>query len=54
MEQPPYRVFTYAGGVASVYSSEILNIFPKLSAISRLDKGGTPGYNEDKRGHCYL
>ena len=22
--------------------------------ISRLDKGGTPGYNEDKRGHCYL
>ena len=23
-------------------------------SISRLDKGGTPGYNEDKRGHCYL
>ena len=22
--------------------------------ISRLDKGGTPGYNEDKRGHCYF
>ena len=22
--------------------------------ISRLDKGGTPGYNKDKRGHCYL
>ena len=28
----PARI-TYAGGVASVYSSEILNVFPKLSAI---------------------
>ena len=26
----------------------------KSIPISRLDKGGTPGYNEDKRGHCYL
>lgn len=25
--------FLHAGGVASVYSSEILNVFPKLSAI---------------------
>ena len=33
MCKPPRRVFTHAGGVASVYSNEILNVFPKLSAI---------------------
>ena len=26
----------------------------KSIPTSRLDKGGTPGYNEDERGHCYL
>lgn len=31
--KPPRRVSTHAVRVASVYSNEILNVFPKLSAI---------------------
>lgn len=30
---PPRRILTHAGGVAFSYSNEILNVFPKLSAI---------------------
>ena len=33
LRQPPRRVSQYADGVASVHSNEILNVFPKLSAI---------------------